>query len=276
MPSSRSIHVAAAQVHSGGGVEATLARIRTQATAASTVGADVLLLSECVLQGYDYDIDRETTERISLPRESDPCQALQKMAAELNITVMAGFLERDDKSFYNSVLVAFPSGKTLVERKHCLSAIEANAGFSPGTPERIPIEINGVRCAILICADVAIKGLAEAISAQGIDYQFISTGGGGKLSDMIHARDLGDPPVAARYAESRANVFITEAILFDSRHTTGFAAANALGPVGRQTCHQGHCMIVDKHLVMRAQAAGTIVLEHQQDQMVHAVLDFDD
>lgn len=56
---------------------------------------------------------------------------------------------------------------------------------------------------------------------------------------------------------------------------SGFASANALGPVGRQTCHQGHCMIVDNRRVMRAQIPGTIVREHMQDQMIHALLCFD-
>ena len=55
---------------------------------------------------------------------------------------------------------------------------------------------------------------------------------------------------------------------------TGFTSANALGPVGRQTCHQGHCMIVDHQRVMRAQIPGTIVLEHMEDQMIHARLQF--
>lgn len=54
----------------------------------------------------------------------------------------------------------------------------------------------------------------------------------------------------------------------------GFASANALGPVGRETCHMGHCMIVDNQGVMRAQIPGTPILEHQQDRMVHARLNF--
>ncbi len=55
---------------------------------------------------------------------------------------------------------------------------------------------------------------------------------------------------------------------------TGFASANPLGPVGEETCHQGHCMIVDANRVLRAQIPGTNVLEHMQDQMVHVELHF--
>lgn len=40
------------------------------------------------------------------------------------------------------------------------------------------------------------------------------------------------------------------------------------------TCHMGHCMIVDNRGVMRTQLPGTPVLEHQQDLMTHAVLQF--
>jgi hypothetical protein len=38
--------------------------------------------------------------------------------------------------------------------------------------------------------------------------------------------------------------------------------------------HQGHCSIVDKNRVLRAQIPGTNVVEHFLDQMAHAVLYF--
>ncbi len=43
------LHVGAAQIHSGGALEETLARMETQIRAASAVGVEVLLFAECVL-----------------------------------------------------------------------------------------------------------------------------------------------------------------------------------------------------------------------------------
>jgi hypothetical protein len=86
---------------------------------------------------------------------------------------------------------------------------------------------------------------------------------------------LATPEGQKAYAENRPRVFKPEPFLDEEEcPDTGFTAANALGPVGERTCHQGHCMIVDNQRVMRAQVPGTNVLEHQQDQMIHAELSF--
>jgi predicted amidohydrolase len=45
----KQLRVAAAQIHSGGTVEQTLARAETQVRAAAVVGAEVILFSECAL-----------------------------------------------------------------------------------------------------------------------------------------------------------------------------------------------------------------------------------
>ena len=127
----------------------------------------------------------------------------------------------------------------------------------------------------MICADTGIEGLVDGLKASGIEYQFIPTGGGGKIQDYLHEADLRTPEGRKKYVENRPRVFKTEAILEkEEAQGMGWTAANALGPAGAQTCHQGHCMIVDNGGVMRAQTVGTIVLEHQHDQLIHAEVSF--
>ena len=95
------------------------------------------------------------------------------------------------------------------------------------------------------------------------------------MDEMLHESDLLIPEGRRKYEENRPRVFKPEAFLHDSKLTnTGWTSANALGPVGERSCHQGHCMIVDNNCVLRAQIPGTNVLEHQQDQMIRAVLSF--
>ena len=197
------------------------------------------------------------------------------MARKYGLTIMIGFFERDGDRIYNSVLVARPNGSRQVERKHILTPGELRGGLTAGKKERTVFTFNGIRTAILICADGGIKRLNSMLRRLRVEYRFCPTGGGGKMNEMLREKDLLTIRGRRLYAKNRPRVFNTEAILGrKSCPTCGFLSANALGPVGRRTCHQGHCMIVDNNRVMRAQCPGTIVLEHQQDQMIHAVLRF--
>ena len=271
----RALHVAAAQIHSGGPIEKTLERIERQMAAASAVGAEVILFSEGVLHGYDYDMTPESVRAVAETSDGPNCRRIAKLARRYRIASLVGFLEKHGDRIHNSVLVAEPGKACWVGRKHVLTEGETAAGLTAGPRERPVVEINGVRCALIICADGGIDGLHEDLKAQRVDYRFCPTGGGGKMRDMLHEADLATPEGCAKYVANRPRVFKTEAILDEKECPyTGFTSANALGPVGKQTCHQGHCMIVDNFRVMRAQIPGTIVLEHMQDQMIHALLQF--
>ncbi len=272
----KTMHVAVAQIHSGGGVRDVLKRMTRQIRIAAIAGVDVILFSECVLQGYDYDLTRKQLEQIAVTAGSRPCGRLKKLAAEYGMTIIAGFFERERGAFYNSCLIVHPDGSRQVQRKHALTAGEKRAGLTPGPREREIIDINGIKCAVLICADGGIEGIYNDLKQQGVQYRFCPTGGGGKMSEMINERSLSRKKTRDRYIENRPRVFNADAILANDQYPDmPFASANALGPVGKRTCHQGHCMITGADYVMRAQIPGTIVLEHQEDQMLHACLNLD-
>jgi predicted amidohydrolase len=271
----RTLHVAAAQIHSGGPIEETLGRIRRQVVAASAEGAELILFAEGALHGYDYDMMPESVRASAETVDGPHCRIIAALAREFRITILAGFFERDGDAVYNAMLVAPPHGDCWTARKHILTGGELKAKLTKGPKERPILEINGVRSAIIICADGGIDDLHENLRMRKVDYRLCPTGGGGKIGDYLHEADVGTPAGRKAYETNRPRVFKTEAILDEKEcPDTGFTAANALGPVGRQTCHQGHCMIVDNQRVMRAQIPGTIVLEHQQDQLIHADLTF--
>lgn len=271
----KSLHIAAAQIHSGGPVEETLQRVERQVAAASVVGAQVILFAEVALHGFDYDLTPEMVESLAESVTSPNCSRIVETAKKYNIAILIGFFERDGDQFFNSQLVARPDGSRTVEHKHNITAIEQKAGLSRGQRERTVFEFNGIKTAIIICGDNGIEGLHEMLKEQGVEYRFCPTGGGGKMEDMLHEADILTLEGRKKYEENRPKVFKTQAILSAKEcRCTGFTSANALGPVGKQTCHQGHCMIVDNNSVMRAQIPGTIIFEHQQDQMIHAVLNF--
>ena len=267
--------MAVAQIHSGGPISQTIDRAERQISAASAVRAELILFSECALHGYDYDMTPESVRALAEPVEGPHCRKIHELANRHQISVLIGFFENDGGSIYNSMLIARPSESLRAARKHVLTPSELFAEITPGRREREVVEINGVRCAVIICADGGMEGLSEDLQRQGVDYRLCPTGGGGKMADMLRAQELQSPEGRSCYAKNRLRVFNIAPILSENECPfSGFASANALGPVGHQTCHQGHCMIVDNQRVMRAQIPGTIVLEHMQDQMVHALLDF--
>lgn len=267
------LHVAAAQIISQGGPPQTLARIDALAQAASLLGADVILFAELAVNGYDYQMTTADVRRQAEPLDGPIAQTILASAARHGITILSGFIERDGEAIYNSHLIAEPSGPLQVQRKHMLTEPEIQAGFSPGPRKRLIFALNHVRCALIICADTGIQGLPEELRTDQVDLRFIPTGGGGKIADMLQQNELATEEGCRRYTENRPRVCHIDA--FDTKAKewgSGFVSANALGPIGRETCHQGHCLIVDSQGVLRAQAVGTIVLEHMHEQLINAVL----
>jgi len=273
----RELHVAAAQLVSHGGAAETLPRIDALARAAACLGAEVILFSEVALHGYDYDMTPESVRAVAEPVDGPNAREILAIARRHKIVVLAGTLEGDGETIYNSHLIAEPSGRLRVQRKHSLTEGELRAGLTPGSRIREVFTINGVRCAILICADSGIDGMPAELRRLAVEVRFVPTGGGGKLADMLCQTDLATADGRDKYAQNRPRVCLPDA--FDPNFAdwdSALVTANALGPAGAETCHQGHCIIVDNMGVLRAQASGTIVREHMHEQLINAVLHFPD
>ena len=269
----RTLHVAVAQINAKATkVRDNLRRIHSQIKSAAAVKVDAILFAEVAIHGYDFSAKNLA---LAQPPDGPIGQQLSRWADRYGLTIMAGFLEAEAAGHYVSQLVAQAGAKPFAQRKHSITPDEIKAGFAPGPRERTLFRIKDVTCAVLICADTGIEGIHAELRQQGVEYLFIPTAGGGTLDQMLHEADLARPEIAQKYTEVRPRVFNTQAILPEADcKFPGWASANALGYDGKERCHQGHCMIVDRQRVMRAQIPGTIVLEHQQDQMVHAVLSF--
>jgi len=271
----RTLHVAAAQIHSGGTRDENLARAEKQMRAAALCGAEAIVFAEGAMSGYDYDMTAEMVHRLAETVDGPGCSRVRDLARELNLLVMMGFYEQDGDRYYNSHLLAFPDGRMDTVRKVKLTALERNADLSSGLAKRKVFEFKGIRCALIICADNSIEALREDLVQQQVDHVFWPAGGGGKVDDMLTEDELASEEGQKRYQKNRPRVFRAEPILGEGGDLPcSFTSCNALGPVGERTCHQGHCTIVDRYRVVRAQIPGTNVLEHMQDQMIQCRLSF--
>ena len=273
----RKLHVAVAQIHAvAGDPRRNLGRMLRQIHSAASVGVEVLLFAETCMHAYDM-----SPENLALaePLGGPLTAQLAAWAQEYRLAILAGFLERDGDCIYNSHAVAQADGTLGVQRKHAITPPEIAAGISAGPRARTIFTFNGVRTAVIICADGGIEGLSADLSAQEVDYRFCPTAGGGIINDKpipyFHEAELTDPEKHALYTQYRGYVFLPQAILSaEDCPVSGFASANAMGFDGRNITHMGHCLIVDNHRILRAQLPGTLILEHLQDAMVHAELSF--
>lgn len=271
----RKLHVAAAQIVSAGGAANTLPRIDALAQAAGCLGAEVILFSEVAIHGYDYDMTPESVRAVAEPADGPIAGKFLALARRHRIVILAGILERAGDAIYNSHLIAAPDGRLRVQRKHNLTEGEQRARLTPGPRTTEVFTIGGVRCAVLICADSGLEGMPAECRRLGVEVRFVPTGGGGKLDETLQQSDLATPVGRSKYEQNRPRVCLPDA--FDPKFSewgSALVTANALGPAGIATCHQGHCIIVDNCGVLRAQAVGTIVREHMHAQLINAVLHF--
>jgi len=271
-----SLHIGVAQIHSGGTPAENFKRLERQVRAASIVGVEVLLFAECSLHGYSGQMSAESVRAVAETIDGPQCMAIRRLAQKENISLLVGFFEKEGDRFYNSQLVAYADGRVAVQRKYNLTPTELSAGLTPGPHQRQIFTFKGIQTIINICSDKDIVELPKGVNPKDIRYQFAPCAGGGTMGEMLTARELKTPEGRKRFTENKPRVFLPNPFHEPScLPHAGLAATNALGPVGKETCHQGHGLIIDTDQVIRAQTPGTIVLEHQQDQMIHAVIDFD-
>jgi predicted amidohydrolase len=272
------LHLAVAQVHARACAAASnLARVERQVQAAALNGCDLILLAETVLHAYVF-----TPANLALAETAGTGPATSgaiALAVRHRIVVAAGFLERTAAGIHNSHLIAYPDGTFTVRRKTELTETERMAGLVAGDGSFAPVVINGIPCAVIICADGGHAGLAAKLRAHGVRYRLCPTAGGDLIDGVKEApmtpEELSTPTGRQRYERLRGKVFDASHIQnLPADHVCGFASANALGDDGNGTHHMGHCMITGNDGVLLAQIPGNPVSAYKFDQMVHAVVPF--
>ncbi len=274
----RSLHVAVAQINSRTGqVDETFARLRRQATAAAAVGAELILFAETAL--HSYDLHPENMARAE-PLDGPLIGRVAALARELKLIIVPGFFERAGSQRFNSQAVCWPDGRRAVVRKHVLTPKETAAGLAPGPVEREVFRFNGISTVIVICADSGSKELKQFLADRKVELTLHPTAGGdlifGRKTAPLAEADLATAAGREYARKYRKCVFLADYLSDPDDVPRAFASANALGYDGRDVTNLGHCIIVDRFGTMRAQIPGTVVREHQEDQMVHATLTWPD
>ena len=270
----RKVHVGVAQTYfDPKDIEGNLERIHTQIKSAAPVGVEALVFSEVCIQPLMQNNPEAVYEAPGGPISTK----LSGWAKEYNMIVMACMPEKCDQGLYVSYYVLKPDGDMFTVRKYLGEKSHELFGRLSGPIKRAPFFINGVKCAVLICSECGVKAIQDDVKEQGIELIFAGFGGGVGAHDCLTEADMATAEGKLKYIGDCSRWYIPHPIYPQHIDWFGTAAAytNAIGEIaGGGGYFTGHCQIVDKNLVMRAQIAGTNVIDHFTDQMVHAVLQF--
>ncbi len=170
----RPLKIATAQFeHRSGDKTYNLGAIRTLATTAASAGADVIAFHECSITGYTFARDLNKAQMLELAEfipDGPSIQALQAIAADTGITLLAGLFEKDaDDKLYKAYVCVDKNGLLAKYRKlHPF----INPHLTPGDAY-VVFELHGWKCGILICYDNNIIENVRATALLGADIIFM-------------------------------------------------------------------------------------------------------
>lgn len=279
-----SLHLAIASTTSlPGRVDRNLAQIAGFADQARRDGAQLLLTPELSASGYgNYPEVLATAETAG---DGIIYETLKSIAAATGVVIAAGFVEQNQSRRHLAHYVVYPDGTFVVQRKHRITSVEmplepvvAQQGpfGQDGTGQPVSIEIqpftvDGVRCAIAICADSGIDGLDAYLDQHQVKVLLIPVAAGGDKSQRLTLADLAKAEGPERYVVALQQVFFPgQGIARCVRYQRAMAAVNLCGFDGHKHAHLGHGMIITPWGEVPAFFHGLPVLERQRPCYAHA------
>ena len=174
-----------------GDTDSAFDTIERMALASSTAGADLLLLPELMLPGYN----RPDLHGVQAQHSTGPwAERIADIARDNSIAIVLGFAERDGDRVYNSAIAVSKSGKTLAcFRKLQLYGPMENKGFVAGE-SYVTFPFHGRTIGILICFDIEFPGHARALTRLGASLILVPTA---NPFGFAHVADLLVPARAA-------------------------------------------------------------------------------
>jgi predicted amidohydrolase len=155
---------AAQSVSTPGDLAANIAEHMTFIRLAAQARVDLLLFPELSLSGYEPDM----LPRLALSARSIELTPLRELVHTLGVTTVVGAPIADDDQALPHIgaLTLFPDGRVEVYCKQFLHPGE-DAFASHATPARACYDIDGIACALSICADSAHPEHAARASEDG-------------------------------------------------------------------------------------------------------------
>jgi len=217
--------------------EANYRRIEPLIREAAEHGAQLVVTTECFLDGYsaeDRTISEENYRALAEPIPGGPYfQRLAVLARELKIYLVAGILETDGKDRFNTAVLIGPDG-TLLGKYHKQRMDEERARNTPGKVSTVHDTPFG-KMGILICADRRYPDVVRRFRENGAEFLICPSGG-------MFGSKKNDPMVQARSKENKISIVFV--------HPAEFLVTNSDGSI------QMRNLVGDRLVIGKGQAGG--------------------
>ena len=272
-----------------GDVKGNLEQIRKFAMQSKVNGCHMLLTPEMSVTGYGgYD---EVLACAEIAGDGPIYQGLAEMASESQTVIMAGFVERNQDKKHIAHYIVYQDGQFVVQRKHRVTPREypldpsvrlyfddtEDIGHVHSGEEQIQyFYINGIRCAVIICADLGIRNLYGILDENGVELLLLPTGAGGTREGKAANEDLNTAEGVEKYLHIADNeyFFPRDGIRSCIAHRRAFAAVNMCGYDGKELYHGGSGSVINQYGIIEAYLAGIENIDHQKPKFVCGEVEF--
>ena len=170
----QNLNVATAQFENASGDKAyNLGIIRELSAQAARQGAQVVAFHECSITGYTFaqHLSKEKLLAVAeLIPEGESILALQQIANDNDIVILAGLFEKDSQDQIFKAYVCVDRNGLVAKYRKLHPFINPN--IRPGT-EYVVFDLFGWKCGILICYDNNIVENVRATALLGADIIFM-------------------------------------------------------------------------------------------------------
>ena len=147
-----------------GGIERNRYVIVEAIKHAAAIGAQWIVTPELAVCGLQF---AHVVGSDWIQAQPDPwMQQVCKLVRTLKQTVFLGCPEREGRRFYNTVFVIGPTGEILGQHRKINVVSDSLSWSSPGD-SAAPIDCDGIKVGVLVCADVYTPNIARAMKFEG-------------------------------------------------------------------------------------------------------------
>ncbi len=137
-------------------------------------GADLVVMPECMLSGYAFE-SREQALPHALPIDSEVFAQIAQAAAQHDLLVTLGFLEKNGEKLHNSAALIGPDGVIGQYRKVHLPHLGIDRFVDRGDIPYQPITSGDVRIGLAICYDSSFPEPMRVLALNGADVIALGT-----------------------------------------------------------------------------------------------------
>ncbi|WP_165822612.1 carbon-nitrogen hydrolase family protein [Paenibacillus montanisoli] len=265
-----------------------LAQIADLAERAQWNGCHFLVTPEMSATGYGgYP---EVLALAEVPGEGRIYESLARIAGDAGVVVTAGYVENNGGRLHIAHYAVYPDGRFVSQRKHRATPAEAplEPGVAlyyddteeighvpPGMEHFMTFTINGVHCAIVICADLGVRDLNAILRREGVELVMLPVGAGGERSQRLSAAELETEEGIRKYKEMlQRNSFPQSGAIECLQNKRAVLAVNMGGFDGRSRYHGGSGSIVSARGEVLAYMPDQPIIDYQQPSFACAELNF--